>query len=55
MTTQETRVETLEEVLVALKDERARMQDDDHYILANVYGMNNAVDKVEEMLEEASG
>jgi predicted nuclease with TOPRIM domain len=54
MTVQEARVETLEEVLKALKDERSRMEDDKQYVLANVYGMNNAIDKVEEMLEEAN-
>lgn len=52
MTVQEARVETLENVVTALKDERARMEDSDHYVLANVYGINNAIDKVEEMLEE---
>ena len=54
MTLQEMKIETLEDVLRALKDERSRMEDDKNYVLANVYGMNNAVDVVEEMLEEAN-
>lgn len=49
------RQRVLEEVMNALKQERGRMTRGNGYTLANVYGMNNAVDIVAKMIGEASG
>lgn len=49
------RAEALKEVMQALKQERSRMTRGNGYTLANVYGMNNAVDIVAKMIGEASG
>lgn len=43
---------TLEEVMKRLKEERAKMVKGDRYTLANVYGINNAIDLVAKMMKE---